>query len=72
MTLKYNAAQATADEWLRRAELAVRKGQDELAREALLRRKTYETSAQVSECCRICCSKIRAGRHSKRRPMVQW
>ncbi|KAF6253692.1 chloroplast vesicle-inducing protein in plastids 1 [Scenedesmus sp. NREL 46B-D3] len=46
MQAKYNASQATADEWLRRAELAVRKGQDELAREALLRRKTYETAAQ--------------------------
>lgn len=37
--------QSTADEWLRRAELAVRKGQDELAREALQRRKSYETAA---------------------------
>jgi phage shock protein A len=46
MQAKYNASQATADEWLRRAELAVRKGQDELAREALMRRKTYETAAQ--------------------------
>ena len=47
MQAKYNASQATADEWLRRAELAVKKGQDELAREALMRRKTYETAAQA-------------------------
>eukprot|EP00882_Tetradesmus_deserticola_P000628 GHRQ01000685.1.p2 GENE.GHRQ01000685.1~~GHRQ01000685.1.p2 ORF type:complete len:337 (+),score=175.08 GHRQ01000685.1:200-1210(+) len=46
MQAKYNASQSTADEWLRRAELAVNKGQDELAREALMRRKTYETAAQ--------------------------
>jgi hypothetical protein len=45
MATKFNAAQATADEWLRRAELAVAKGQDELAREALLRRKTYDQAA---------------------------
>jgi phage shock protein A len=47
MTAKFNQAQATADEWLRRAELAVRKGQDELGREALLRRKTYESTANA-------------------------
>eukprot|EP00878_Enallax_costatus_P013940 GHUV01014577.1.p1 GENE.GHUV01014577.1~~GHUV01014577.1.p1 ORF type:complete len:217 (+),score=71.09 GHUV01014577.1:636-1286(+) len=46
MSTKYQASQATADEWLRRAELAVRKGQDELAREALMRRKTYDQAAQ--------------------------
>jgi hypothetical protein len=45
MTAKYNQVQGNADEWLRRAELAVRKGQDELAREALLRRKTFEGNA---------------------------
>lgn len=45
MATKFTAAQNTADEWLRRAELAVRKGQDELAREALLRRKTYDQAA---------------------------
>eukprot|EP00879_Flechtneria_rotunda_P005813 GHRR01006117.1.p1 GENE.GHRR01006117.1~~GHRR01006117.1.p1 ORF type:complete len:313 (+),score=120.31 GHRR01006117.1:216-1154(+) len=45
MATKYNASQATADEWLRRAELAVKRGNDELAREALMRRKTYEQAA---------------------------
>lgn len=45
MSTKFAAAQSTADEWLRRAELAVRKGQDELAREALMRRKTYDQAA---------------------------
>lgn len=45
MAAKYNQVQGNADEWLRRAELAVRKGQDELAREALLRRKTFESNA---------------------------
>jgi phage shock protein A len=52
MTTKYNASQSTADEWLRRAELAVRKGQDELAREALMRRKTYEQVCRAEQGCR--------------------
>ena len=30
------------DDWLRRAELAVQKGEDELAKEALKRRKGYQ------------------------------
>jgi hypothetical protein len=30
------------DDWLKRAELAVSKGEDELAREALKRRKAYQ------------------------------
>lgn len=34
------------DDWLRRAELAVQKDEDDLAKEALKRRKTY----QVNEC----------------------
>ncbi|KIY98303.1 Membrane-associated protein [Monoraphidium neglectum] len=45
MTAKYSQAQATADDWLRRAELAVRKGQDDLAREALARRKSADSAA---------------------------
>ncbi|KAF8059115.1 hypothetical protein HT031_005287 [Scenedesmus sp. PABB004] len=45
MAAKHAAAQGTADEWLRRAELAVSKGKDELAREALLRRKTHDAAA---------------------------
>ena len=39
--------QATADDWLRRAELAVRKGQDDLAREALTRRKGADSAANA-------------------------
>lgn len=45
MSAKYSQAQATADDWLRRAELAVRKGQDDLAREALSRRRGAEAAA---------------------------
>jgi phage shock protein A len=45
MAAKYKTQQEAADEWLRRAELAVRKGQDDLAREALTRRKSYESAA---------------------------
>ena len=33
------------DDWLKRAELAVNKGEDELAREALKRRKAYQEQA---------------------------
>eukprot|EP00798_Chlamydomonas_sp_ICE-L_P017479 gene17479-23785_t len=43
--VKYKLAQKTADEWLRRAELAVRKGEDELAKEALTRRKAFQEQA---------------------------
>ncbi|GBF98935.1 hypothetical protein Rsub_11727 [Raphidocelis subcapitata] len=45
MTAKYAQAQGTADEWLRRAELAVKAGQDDLAREALSRRRASEGAA---------------------------
>ena len=45
MAAKYSQAQTTADDWLRRAELAVNKGQDDLAREALVRRKAAEGAA---------------------------
>lgn len=43
---KYKQAQATADDWLRRAELAVQKGEDDLAKEALKRRKGYQDQAE--------------------------
>jgi phage shock protein A len=59
MAAKFAAAQATSDEWLRRAELAVRKGQDELAREALLRRKTFDTAANSLKA--RACARWRAG-----------
>jgi phage shock protein A len=36
------AAAGLQDDWLKRAELAVSKGEDELAREALKRRKAYQ------------------------------
>jgi len=43
---KYLQAKNTADEWYRRAELALTKGEEELAKEALQRRKTYQTQAE--------------------------
>jgi phage shock protein A len=42
---KYKQAQATADDWYRRAELAMSKGDEELAREALSRKKSYQDNA---------------------------
>ena len=42
MEQRWRAAQAAADDWKRRAEWALRKGDEDLAREALKRRKTYE------------------------------
>lgn len=38
-------AQSTAEEWYRRAQLALQKGDDHLAREALTRRKSYQETA---------------------------
>lgn len=40
-------AQSTADEWYRRAQLALQKGQENLAREALTRRNSYQETATV-------------------------
>mmetsp|Transcript_9381 Transcript_9381/g.14926 ORF Transcript_9381/g.14926 Transcript_9381/m.14926 type:complete len:333 (-) Transcript_9381:290-1288(-) len=42
---KYKQAQATSDDWYRRAELAMSKGDEELAKEALTRRKSYQENA---------------------------
>ncbi|HEY9823775.1 MAG TPA: PspA/IM30 family protein [Candidatus Sericytochromatia bacterium] len=42
-------AQSTADEWYNRAQLALSKGDENLAREALTRRKTYQETAQAME-----------------------
>ncbi|MDX2097514.1 MAG: PspA/IM30 family protein [Leptolyngbyaceae cyanobacterium bins.59] len=43
-------AQTTADEWYRRAQLAIEKGDEGLARDALTRRKTYlETANALKE-----------------------
>ncbi len=42
METRFASAQAASDEWKRRAEWALRKGDEDLAREALKRRKTFE------------------------------
>ena len=42
---KYQSAQKTADDWYKRAQLAIEKGDDDLAREALTRRKSYQENA---------------------------
>lgn len=42
---KYNQAQATADDWYRRAQLALQKGDEELAKEALKRKKSFQENA---------------------------
>ena len=49
MENRYASAQAASDEWKRRAEWALRKGDEDLAREALKRRKTFEVLACL--CC---------------------
>jgi len=43
---RYQDNDGKAAEWQRRAELAVEKGQDDLAREALTRRNTFATTAE--------------------------
>ncbi|MEW5311959.1 MAG: hypothetical protein WDW38_003628 [Sanguina aurantia] len=45
MQARQKSLQDGADQWLRRAELAVQKGEDELAREALRRRKVFQDDA---------------------------
>lgn len=42
---RYKSAQQAADDWYRRAKLALEKGNDNLAREALVRRKSFEDNA---------------------------
>lgn len=42
-------AQTTADEWYRRAQLALQKGDENLAREALTRRKSYQETAEAMQ-----------------------
>ncbi|XP_058089024.1 membrane-associated 30 kDa protein, chloroplastic-like isoform X2 [Magnolia sinica] len=44
---KYKAAQQASDEWYRKAQLALEKGQEDLAREALNRRKSYADNANT-------------------------
>ncbi|MGF1567697.1 MAG: PspA/IM30 family protein [Nodosilinea sp.] len=49
-TERQNAqAKTTAQEWYNRAELALRKGEDDLARQALTRRQGYLESAQAMD-----------------------
>lgn len=43
----YSRTQSTADEWHRRAQLALQKGDDSLAREALTRKKSYQETAEA-------------------------
>ncbi|CAJ2679113.1 unnamed protein product [Trifolium pratense] len=42
---KYKAAQQASEEWYGRAQLALQKGEEDLAREALKRRKSYADNA---------------------------
>lgn len=44
---RYKQAQSNADDWLRRAKLALQKGQEELAKEALKKKKDYEDNANA-------------------------
>lgn len=44
---KYNQAKDTSDQWYRRAQLALEKGDEGLAREALSRRKGYDDNAKT-------------------------
>lgn len=43
---RYQENEEKSNEWMRKAELAVEKGDDELAKAALARRKTYSESAE--------------------------
>ena len=47
MKAKFEQAQKNADEWYRRAELALEKNDEELAREALTRRKAFQENADM-------------------------
>lgn len=42
MQERQRSAASTADEWQRRAEMALRAGDEDLARAALTRRKSYQ------------------------------
>ena len=44
-----SSAQSQAAEWYRRAQLALQKGDDVLAREALTRRKSYQETAEAMQ-----------------------
>ena len=42
---QYDRTQSTAEEWYKRAQLALQKGDERLAKEALTRRKSYQQTA---------------------------
>ncbi len=42
---QYNAAQTEANNWQQRAQLAIQKGSEDLAREALVRKKSHQETA---------------------------
>ncbi|KAK9082729.1 hypothetical protein Scep_029200 [Stephania cephalantha] len=44
---KYKAAQKASEDWYRRAQLALEKGEEDLAREALKRRKSFADNANA-------------------------
>ncbi len=46
---QYAQASSTAEEWYRRAQLALQKSDDSLAREALTRRKSYQDTADAMQ-----------------------
>ena len=45
---QFETGKATAEEWERKAMMAVRAGEDDLAKEALLRQKEHETLSALS------------------------
>jgi phage shock protein A len=47
MENKYKAAQQASEDWYKRAQLALGKGEEDLAREALKRRKSYADNANA-------------------------
>lgn len=49
MEAKYTAARTQSDDWYKRAQLALQKEDEELAREALKRRKTFQEQADNLE-----------------------
>nr|AFK43394.1 unknown [Lotus japonicus] len=49
MENKYKAAQQASEEWYRKAQLALQKGEEDLAREALKRRKSFADNASSSK-----------------------
>ena len=60
-------AQKQADEWQRRAELAIEKGDDELAKQALQRRNTYaQTAAGLQEQLQAYSAQVQALRDGMR------